>query len=263
MTEDRRVQEFAQSMLALKQGCGISFDALARRSGTSGSTLHRYCSGTAVPGDFRLVEKVARLCGADSARLKELHRLWILADAERNTPVPAPEPDVDVEQPAGTSRWRAFLASKKAVSAMALVGAVGPVLAVSTHLNRTTASAGSAPASSSAPPATGCVRNDLVTHVDGFHDGRVWEADFTCPNTPRATLVAMLDFHTPIAVMDSENSWLLCWLARREPDGREKLWYYTRGDRMMRGAEGWDGWGFLAADQVLVPQHPVPDMPPC
>lgn len=264
MTEIQRVHEFAQSLLALKQSSGISFDALARRSGTSSSTLHRYCSGAAVPGDFRVVEKVARLCGAEPARLKELHRLWILADAERDTPAPAPESEVDAEGPAPAPRWRSLLRSKKAVSAVALLGAAGPVVLVSTHLNRDPVTA--PPPAASPPvasPAAGCVANSLVTHVDGFHDGRVWEADFTCPNTKGATLVAMSDLTTPIAVMDYENSWFLCWQARKEPGGREKLWYYTRGDRMMRGAESWDGWGFLAADQVLTPQHPVPGMPRC
>lgn len=255
MVKDLRLEEFAQSLLALKQGSGLSFAALARRSGTSGSTLHRYCSGTAVPGDFRVVEKVARLCGAESVRLKELHRLWILADAERDATGPVPGPGIDVEEPAGISRWRAFLTSRKAVSAMALIGALGPVTAVSTHL-------GQNPAATLSPTAA-CVRSSPVTHVDGFHEGRVWETDFTCPNIPGATLVSISDLRTPIGVLDSENSWLLCWRADRAPDGRETLWYYTRGDRMMRGAEMWDGWGFLAADRVLTPRHPVPDMPAC
>lgn len=262
MTDRGHVKEFAQSLAALKQRSGSSFDALARRLGTSGSTLHRYCSGAAVPGDFQLVEKLARLCGAESAHLKELHRLWILADAVRNAPETAAESEVTAPpEPVRVPRWRSLVTPKKAVSAVVLIGALGSGAVVLKPLILSPADEPKHPVAAS-QPAT-CVHNRFTTHVDGFHDGRVWESDFLCPTIPGATLVAMTDFRTPIAVLDSANSWLLCWEARRDSDGKEEIWYYTRGDRMTRGEEPWDGWGFLAADQVQSPQHPVPDMPRC
>jgi hypothetical protein len=262
MTDRGRVNDFAQSLLALKQRSGVSFDALARRMGISGSTLHRYCSGAAVPGDFRLVESMARLCGADPVRLKELHRLWILADAERTPSGTAAELDVVAEtaapsaEPAGAvdpaqgPRWRSAVTPMKAASAMVLIGAVGSGVVVSKHPIGGVAADPTHPVEQTAgsSQAAGCVRTP-TTHVDGFHHGRVWESDFVCPNTPGATLVSMSDFRTPVAVMDSASSWLLCWQVRGERNGREQVWYYTRGDRVTRGGERWDGWGFMGADQ--------------
>lgn len=254
MTNSARVKELAESLLALKQRSGLSFEAMGRRLGTSGSTLHRYCSGASVPGDFRLVEGMARLCGAEPAHVKELHRLWILADAERNESAPAPESPEQEPEPA-PSWWRSFFTAKKAkkaVSAVALVGAVGSAAAVWKPLIGRPETA----PSPSPPPA--CVHNPSTTHADDFHGKRVWVGDFLCPTTPGATMVSMSDFRTPIAVMDSTPSWLLCW----QTSG-EKLWYYTRGDRVLRGGEQWDGWGFVSADHVQSPEHPMRGMPNC
>ncbi|NYI06368.1 helix-turn-helix domain-containing protein [Allostreptomyces psammosilenae] len=79
-TETRRLAEL---LTGLKNRSGRSYESLARRVGTSSSALHRYCNGDAVPGDFGTVERFARACGAGREELLEVHRQWILADAER------------------------------------------------------------------------------------------------------------------------------------------------------------------------------------
>lgn len=74
---------FAGRLGELKERSGRSYGALARQLHMSTSTLHRYCNGDAVPTDYAPVERFARLCGATSDELVELHRQWILADEAR------------------------------------------------------------------------------------------------------------------------------------------------------------------------------------
>ncbi|MCC9742714.1 helix-turn-helix domain-containing protein [Streptomyces sp. MNU89] len=61
----------------------MSYEALARKSGMSGSSLHRYCRGTSVPQDYGSLHRLAVACGAAPDELRTLHRLWALADAAR------------------------------------------------------------------------------------------------------------------------------------------------------------------------------------
>ncbi|MFG2338354.1 helix-turn-helix domain-containing protein [Streptomyces yangpuensis] len=89
-------EDFAWLMRELKERCGLSYGVLARRLHTSTSTLHRYCSGDALPAEFAVVDRFARACGASAAEAVDLHRAWLLADARRRAgaaePRPAPEP---------------------------------------------------------------------------------------------------------------------------------------------------------------------------
>ncbi|MGW7615311.1 helix-turn-helix domain-containing protein [Streptomyces antimycoticus] len=81
------VEEFAELLRELKSRTNRSYAALATRSGVSGSALHRYCSGTSVPGDYEVIARFGKVCGAGSEELLELHRRWVLADAERKRDV--------------------------------------------------------------------------------------------------------------------------------------------------------------------------------
>lgn len=83
MAVSREAEEFAASLRALKGRTGRSYGALARRLNISASTLHRYCSGEAVPVEYAAIERLARLCEATREEQVELHRLWILASAAR------------------------------------------------------------------------------------------------------------------------------------------------------------------------------------
>ncbi|WP_405806081.1 helix-turn-helix domain-containing protein [Streptomyces sp. NBC_01187] len=83
MTAGRGGSELAELLEELKQRSGRSYAALAHRTGLGRSTVHRYCLGTTVPRTFGVVEKVARVCGADRAELDRLYRAWCQAiDAE-------------------------------------------------------------------------------------------------------------------------------------------------------------------------------------
>ncbi|MEU1541452.1 helix-turn-helix transcriptional regulator [Actinacidiphila glaucinigra] len=76
-------EHFARNLRELKDRSGLSYGQLASRLHVSTSTLHRYCNGDAVPADYAVVERLARLCGAGPEELVELHRRWVLADAVR------------------------------------------------------------------------------------------------------------------------------------------------------------------------------------
>ncbi|MEV7389122.1 helix-turn-helix transcriptional regulator, partial [Streptomyces sp. NPDC091215] len=74
---------FAELLRELKDRSGHSYGTLSRRLHMSASTLHRYCNGDAVPTDYGPVERFARLCKASPGELVDLHRRWVLADADR------------------------------------------------------------------------------------------------------------------------------------------------------------------------------------
>ncbi|MFF3420714.1 helix-turn-helix domain-containing protein [Streptomyces sp. NPDC002698] len=98
---DDDVTRFADRLARLKARTDRSYAALARRLGMNASTLHRYCAGEAVPLDFAVVERFAVLCGASSQERVELHRLWILAVAQRRRPRPRETPPTEPSAPQG------------------------------------------------------------------------------------------------------------------------------------------------------------------
>lgn len=76
-------ERFAELMRGFKERSGRSYGTLAKRLHSSNSTLHRYCSGAAVPTEYAPVERFARVCGASADELLALHRQWLLALVER------------------------------------------------------------------------------------------------------------------------------------------------------------------------------------
>ncbi|MEV2210101.1 helix-turn-helix domain-containing protein [Streptomyces sp. NPDC050997] len=80
------VAEFAALLRELKARTDRSYGSLARRLNMNTSTLHRYCSGDAVPLDFAPVERFAAFCAATPEERLELHRRWLLAAAARRRP---------------------------------------------------------------------------------------------------------------------------------------------------------------------------------
>ncbi|MET9114492.1 helix-turn-helix domain-containing protein [Streptomyces longwoodensis] len=91
------VEEFAALLRTLKDRTDRSYGSLARRVGMNTSTLHRYCTGEAVPRDFAPVERLAVFCAATPQERLRLHRLWLSALAARqgagpDAPPAEPEP---------------------------------------------------------------------------------------------------------------------------------------------------------------------------
>ena len=74
-------------MLAgLKERSGLSYQELGRRVFASSSTLHRYCNGKGTPGEYDLVARIAKECGADADELNKLLRCWRAATAQGQDP---------------------------------------------------------------------------------------------------------------------------------------------------------------------------------
>ncbi|MEV6193248.1 helix-turn-helix domain-containing protein [Streptomyces sp. NPDC051920] len=84
MAAPSQTEKFAACLRMLKDRSGRGYDRLGREAGVSGSSLHRYCSGLSVPADYRVVHSFGKVCGASPEELRELHRLWALADTDRN-----------------------------------------------------------------------------------------------------------------------------------------------------------------------------------
>lgn len=99
MVASPHTEKFAAYLRMLKDRSRRGYDRLGKEAGVSGSSLHRYCSGLSVPADYRVVHAFAKVCGASAEELRELHRLWALADTDRDVPAetakdnPEPEPD--------------------------------------------------------------------------------------------------------------------------------------------------------------------------
>jgi helix-turn-helix protein/putative peptidoglycan binding protein len=91
------LERFAAMMRMLKARTDRSYEALAKRTGISSSSLHRYCAGTKIPSDFGAAQRFARECGATQAELHDLHRFWALADAGRREQPEREQPDVTAE----------------------------------------------------------------------------------------------------------------------------------------------------------------------
>ncbi|MGK7230084.1 helix-turn-helix domain-containing protein [Streptomyces hygroscopicus] len=93
------VAEFAEPLCEFKGRTDRGYAALAARGGVSGSAPHRYCSGASVPGDYEVIARFGKACGASGEELLEPHRRWVLADTSANGPSPAPRPPYPPPEP--------------------------------------------------------------------------------------------------------------------------------------------------------------------
>ncbi|MFJ2233416.1 helix-turn-helix domain-containing protein [Streptomyces sp. NPDC087859] len=135
--------EFSELLGQLKDRSGLSYGVLGKRLHTSTSTLHRYVNGDAVPTDYAPVERFARVCGATSEELVELHRRWVLMDARRGQkagaapeatetpeateaagPPAEEEPQTRTAAAAGTPRRRTVVLAGAAVAAVLVSAAL-------------------------------------------------------------------------------------------------------------------------------------------
>lgn len=74
--------EFASTLLALKQDTGRGYRELARHVHVSTAALHRYCVGKALPPDFTLVRRLARLHGVPHREVDHLYQLRLKAQLD-------------------------------------------------------------------------------------------------------------------------------------------------------------------------------------
>ncbi|WP_333736009.1 helix-turn-helix domain-containing protein [Streptomyces sp. IBSBF 2806] len=110
MVASPHTDKFAACLRMLKERSGRGYDRLGKEAGVSGSSLHRYCSGLGVPTDYRVVHSFAKVCGASAEELRELHRLWALADTDRDAATGTAKESLAVDREAGAetvARWDA------------------------------------------------------------------------------------------------------------------------------------------------------------
>ncbi|MFB4195559.1 helix-turn-helix domain-containing protein [Streptomyces carpaticus] len=187
--DDAPAREFAEGLRALKERSGLSFGTLAKRLHLSTSTLHRYCSGAALPQEFAPADRLARACGASEEERRRLHRLWLLADARRAgttaerapgaaaavtpepEPAPAPAPPPAAPPPAPPAR-RSFPWRLTAGLVALLLAAVLTVDAASR--------AEADPAAAEPAPLTWTVRS----HLWAFGCGHTYLIDAAPENVP-------------------------------------------------------------------------------
>ncbi|WP_051111582.1 helix-turn-helix domain-containing protein [Sciscionella marina] len=137
-TEDTTDPELARLLGALKERSGRTYEALARRSGLSRSSVHRYCTGRGRPPEFGTVERIAKACGVSRAELLDLHRAWLGTNIESaqlpgepgQADPPSGERGADRPQ---ANRRRAVLA----VVSVILLSAAGVILAHTTFTTGT------------------------------------------------------------------------------------------------------------------------------
>ncbi|MFK0152031.1 helix-turn-helix domain-containing protein [Streptomyces sp. NPDC090493] len=131
MVASPHTEKFAARLRMLKDRSGRGYDRLGKEAGVSGSSLHRYCSGLSVPVDYRVVHAFAKVCGADAEELRELHRLWALADTDRDAPASvAAEPEDITPAPPETGRTRRFRVPDKLSPRVAVLAAAVVVVLV-------------------------------------------------------------------------------------------------------------------------------------
>ncbi|WP_411977604.1 helix-turn-helix domain-containing protein [Streptomyces phaeochromogenes] len=93
-------QELAAALGELKERSGLSYQELGRRVFMSSSTLHRYCSGKGAPGDYDIVVRIAKECGAAPGELSNLLRCWNAAEGEELDPGSASAAEILDTRPA-------------------------------------------------------------------------------------------------------------------------------------------------------------------
>jgi len=204
-----QTDKFAAYLRMLKDRSGRGFDRLGKQAGVSGSSLHRYCSGLSVPPDYRVVHSFGKVCGASADELRELHQLWALADAERDTP-PATEPQ-DPPAPAEPKLRRWLTSRYAAVAAVAVVllagGLVWFLRAPSSAQGLSAADAGKVLFSGACPTVNmgehdECV-NEVQTLLSKAHTTISVDSDFGPETLRRVTAFQVLSGLPPKGIVDT------------------------------------------------------------
>lgn len=94
---------FARLLRELKGQSRRSYEDLSRRSLTSRSALHRYCTGQVLPPDVDTVTRIANACGAGTRDKNKLISAWLTASRER-TESSATSPAAEHEGTPGAGR---------------------------------------------------------------------------------------------------------------------------------------------------------------
>ena len=103
MAHTEEAERLAFQLRLLKGRAGLSFEALASRTGIGKSSLHRYCAGAKIPVDPGVIFAFAKACGASREEFQELHGLWSVADIARSQSTFPAQRNSERRQPAETA----------------------------------------------------------------------------------------------------------------------------------------------------------------
>jgi hypothetical protein len=119
---------------------------------------------------------------------------------------------------------------------------------------------GAADAGPDAAPS-GCTRK-TESRTDP-NTGARWDSIWFCGNDGGAALYLDASAGTPVANMDTQWSWFVCFRHGAAHAGGNDVWYYTEGDRAVPGAPATKLWGYMSAVNVKAEPHPYPGVPAC
>jgi acylphosphatase len=87
--------------------------------------------------------------------------------------------------------------------------------------------------------------------------GWSWSTLWYCGNAGGAQMYATPSKSQPVAVMNSTNSWFVCYQTGDVHNGGNNVWYYSLGDRPA------GIWGYMPAENVWTDVDPWPGIPRC
>ncbi|SMC70020.1 helix-turn-helix domain-containing protein [Lentzea albidocapillata] len=201
--------DLAGFLSELKRRSGLSYAELARRTYTSSSALHRYCSGHSTPADYQVLARIGLECGASDVELNELLRRW--RDVNDGPPQPPVEHPAPARHPAPVNQRPA---------ARRRTG-VGVLIAVALLL---------VPILSASSPDTGPARAEPITAPSWVtHPSPVSAASFGV--TLNSTTGAMPSFRIgSVRLWDSRTRW-----ANLQP--RRDRFDWATLDRLVDGSQ--------------------------
>ncbi|MGH4011643.1 MAG: helix-turn-helix domain-containing protein [Pseudonocardiaceae bacterium] len=92
-------QELAGLLQTLKNRSNLSYQQLAKKTFTSSSALHRYCSGASAPTEFDTLVRIAQACGASPAEQADLLRYWTVFSSNHHQPAASAEAPPSLKSP--------------------------------------------------------------------------------------------------------------------------------------------------------------------
>ncbi len=93
--------------------------------------------------------------------------------------------------------------------------------------------------------------------------GITWNTVYYCGNDGAVGVYEKANYNDKVGVMDSTNSWFVCWKAGAEHGGKNNIWYYTQGSVSVAGWGGRAAWGFMPAVDVHTQHDPDSAIPRC
>ncbi|MEV0262385.1 hypothetical protein AB0I49_13695 [Streptomyces sp. NPDC050617] len=124
----------------------------------------------------------------------------------------------------------------------------------------TAASSHGAPASAAHRAAGICQLRKNVSHTD--FTGKTFTSDLYCENVVADVYAKAENYATVVGKLVTTLSWFVCWETGELHAGKNRIWYYTQGDRILNWPQR-KGWGYVPAYRLTTTVDPFPGLPAC